>query len=127
MFNEGKMKRDFTYIDDIIEGVVRILGEIPSGDNHWNGNEPNPATSYAPYRIFNIGNSQVEKLMDFIKVLEDCLGKKAEVEMLPMQNGDLRATFADTTALEKAVGFKPSTSIETGLHNFVDWYLNYHR
>ena len=126
VFNEGRMKRDFTYIDDIIEGVVRVIDKLPKGDGQWNGDEPNPATSYAPFRIFNIGNNNAVQLLDFIRVLEDCLGTKASLNMLPMQSGDVKATFADVNALQEAVGFKPSTSIETGLHRFVDWYKQYY-
>lgn len=126
VFNEGRMKRDFTYIDDIVEGIVRVIDKLPSADDQWNGDDPDPATSYAPYRIFNIGNEQTEELMRFIGVLEHSLGKKAKIDMLPMQNGDVRVTFADTSALHKAVGFKPTTSIETGLQRFVDWYKNYY-
>ena len=126
VFNNGQMKRDFTYIDDIIEGVIRVLDVIPQGDPEWDGLDPNPATSYAPYRIFNIGNNQVEDLMRFIEVLETCLGKKAIIEMLPMQNGDVTATYADTAALEKTTGFKPKTSIEKGLQRFVDWFQEYY-
>ena len=118
--------RDFTYIDDVIEGVVRVIDAHPSGDKHWNGDDPNPATSYAPYRIFNIGNNQPVKLLRFIQVLENCLGEKAELDMLSMQNGDVPATLSDTSALEQAVGFKPTTTIETGLQRFVDWYQKYY-
>jgi len=127
VFNEGKMKRDFTYIDDIIEGVVRVIDKLPGGDEQWNGDEPNPATSYAPYRIFNIGANNVVQLLDFIRVLEDCLGKKASLNMLPMQSGDVKATFANVDALQEAVGYKPSTAIETGLQRFVDWYKQYYK
>jgi UDP-glucuronate 4-epimerase len=126
VFNEGRMKRDFTYIDDIIEGVVRVIDRLPRGDEQWDGDEPNPATSYAPYRIFNIGANNVVRLLDFIRVLEDCIGKKASLNMLPMQSGDVRATFANVDALQEAVGYKPSTSIETGLQRFVDWYRQYY-
>jgi len=126
VFNEGRMKRDFTYIDDIIEGVVRVIDKLPGGDEHWDGDEPNPATSYAPFRIFNIGNNNVVQLLDFIRVLEDCLGKKASLNLLPMQSGDVKATFANVDALHEAVGFKPSTTIETGLQRFVDWYKQYY-
>ena len=126
VFNEGRMKRDFTYIDDIIEGVVRVIDKLPGGDEQWNGDEPNPATSYAPYRIFNIGANNVVQLLDFIRVLEDCIGKRASLNMLPMQSGDVKATFANVDALQEAVGYKPSTSIETGLQRFVDWYKQYH-
>ena len=126
VFNEGRMKRDFTYIDDIIEGVVRVIDKLPGGDEQWNGDEPNPATSYAPYRIFNIGANNVVQLLDFIRVLEDCIGKRASLNMLPMQSGDVKATFANVDALQEAVGYKPSTSIETGLQRFVDWYKQYY-
>ena len=94
VFNEGRMKRDFTYIDDIIEGVVRVIDKLPDGDEQWNGDKPNPATSHAPYRIYNIGNNNTVQLLDFIHVLEDCLGRKASINMQPMQKGDVKATFA---------------------------------
>jgi len=126
VFNEGRMQRDFTYIDDIIEGVVRVIDKLPEGDEQWNGDEPNPATSRAPYRIYNIGASRTVQLLDFIHVLEHCLGKKASLNLLPMQSGDVKATFANVNALQEAVGFKPSTSIETGLQRFVDWYKQYY-
>lgn len=122
VFNEGKMLRDFTYIDDIVDGIVKVIDARPTGDEHWNGDTPNPATSYASYRVFNIGNNQPVELLRFIQVLEDCIGKKADMQLLPMQDGDLRATLADTDSLEKAIGFKPGTTIETGLRRFVDWY-----
>jgi len=126
VFNEGKMIRDFTYIDDIVEGVCKVIGSPPIGDKSWNGDNPDPSTSYAPYRIFNIGNNQSEGLLQFISVLESCLGKKAKMEMLPMQNGDVRATLANIDALENTLGFKPTTSIESGLRRFVDWYKIYY-
>jgi UDP-glucuronate 4-epimerase len=126
VFNEGRMKRDFTYIDDIIEGVVRVIDKLPRGDGQWDGDRPNPATSRAPYRIYNIGNNSTVELLDFICVLEACLGKKASLNMLPMQSGDVKATYANVDALQEAVGFKPSTSLETGLRRFVDWYKNYY-
>ena len=126
VFNEGRMKRDFTYIDDIIEGVVRVIDKLPDGDEQWNGDKPNPATSHAPYRIYNIGNNNTVQLMDFIHVLEDCLGRKASINMQPMQKGDVKATFANVDALNEATGFKPSTPIETGLRRFVDWYKQYY-
>ncbi|WP_456375038.1 NAD-dependent epimerase [Thiolapillus sp.] len=126
VFNQGRMKRDFTYIDDIVEGVVRVIDQPPSGNPDWSGDDPDPATSYAPYRIFNIGNSDTVQLLDFIKVLEKHLGVKANMEMLPMQNGDVTATYADTEALYKATGFSPSTSVEEGLRNFVAWYREFH-
>jgi UDP-glucuronate 4-epimerase len=126
VFNEGRMQRDFTYIDDIIEGLLRVIDTVPEGDEAWNGDDPDPATSYAPYRIFNIGNNKPVELLRFIQVLEECLGRKANMELLPMQNGDVRATLANTDALEQAVAFKPTTSVETGLQRFVDWYKNYY-
>ena len=119
------MKRDFTYIDDIIEAVVRIVDKPPTPDEQWKGDEPNPATSYAAYRIFNIGNNNVVQLLDFIHVLEDCLGKKAKLNMLPMQKGDVKATFANVDSLHEAVGYKPSTPITAGLSQFVNWYKAY--
>lgn len=127
VFNHGRMRRDFTYIDDIVEGVVAIIDQPPSGDPTWRGDAPNPARSYAPYRIYNIGNSKPVDLMRYIEVLESCLGKKAEIEFMPMQPGDVPATFADTTALHEAVGFKPGTEIEVGVARFVDWYRSYYR
>jgi len=126
VFNEGKMKRDFTYIDDIIEGVVRVIDKLPVCDAQWNGNTPSPATSQAPYRIYNIGNNTVQ-LLDFIHTLEDCLGKEAILNMSPMQKGDMKATFANVDALNEAVGFKPTTNIKDGLQNFVIWYRQYYQ
>ena len=126
VFNEGRMKRDFTYIDDIIEAVVRVIDRLPKGDEQWTGDEPNPAASYAPFVIFNIGNNKMVQLLDFIRVLEDCLGKKASLNMLPEQLGDVKATFANINALQAAVGYKPTTPIETGLQRFVDWYKQYY-
>lgn len=127
VFNNGKMKRDFTYIDDIIEGVVRVINQIPGPAPDWSGEKPDPATSYCPYRIYNIGNNQQEDLMYFIMVLEDCLGKKAEKIFLPMQNGDVPATYANVDDLVRDVGFKPSTTIEEGLKRFVEWYRKWYR
>jgi len=126
VFNKGEMIRDFTYIDDIVEGVVRVIDATAKPDPNWNGDDPDPATSYAPYRVFNIGNNQPIELMRYIEVLEQCLGKKAKMDLLPMQPGDVRATMADTAALNEAVGFKPDTSIEAGIANFVEWYRGYY-
>ena len=126
VFNHGKMKRDFTYIDDIVEGVARVMKKVPGPDPVWNGDHPDPATSYCPYRIYNIGNNQQEDLLHFIEVLEDCLGKKAEKEFLPMQNGDVPATYANVDDLVRDVDFKPTTTIEVGLRRFVDWYRGYY-
>ncbi len=127
VFNNGNMERDFTYIDDIIEGVVRVLGKVPVADPNWNRMEPDPATSYCPWRIYNIGNNNKERLMRYIEVLEDCLGRKAEKNFLPMQAGDVPATYADVTDLVREVGFQPNTSIEKGVRSFVDWYRHYYK
>jgi UDP-glucuronate 4-epimerase len=126
VYNNGKMRRDFTYIDDIIEGVVRVMGKIPSGRNDWNGAKPDPATSFAPYRIFNIGNNRPVELMEFIATLERHLGRKAEMRLLPMQPGDVPETYADVDDLIAEVGFKPSTSIQEGIGKFVAWYREYY-
>ena len=115
VFNFGKMQRDFTYIDDIIEGVVRIIERIPQPDPDWTGNRPDSATSYAPYKLYNIGNNNPVELMRFIEVLEDCLGKKADKNLLPLQQGDVPATYADVDDLIRDVGFKPATTIEEGI------------
>ncbi len=122
VYNQGRMKRDFTYIDDIIEGVVRVMDRIATPDAEWNGDKPDPSTSFAPYRIYNIGNNNPVELMQFIKTLENALGMKAEKRFLPMQPGDVPATFADIDDLIRDVGFKPSTPIETGIREFVAWY-----
>jgi len=126
IFNQGKMKRDFTYIDDIVEGVVRVTVNIPVSDTNWDSDKPDSATSYAPYRIYNIGNNSPIELMKFIEVLEDCLGKKAEKNLLPMQPGDVHETCADVDDLIN-IGFKPSTPIEKGIKKFVEWYLSYYQ
>jgi len=126
VFNHGKMKRDFTYIDDIVEGVVRVMKNQPRDNPEWDRFKADPATSYCPYRVYNIGNNQQETLMHFIEVLEECLGKKAEKNFMPMQNGDVPATYANVDDLTRDVGFKPSTSIEDGLGRFVGWYTEYY-
>ena len=122
VFNDGRMMRDFTYIDDIVEGVVRVIAKPATASAEWSGEDPDPATSYAPYRIYNIGNNQPVQLLDFIRVLERCLGRTAQLDLLPMQPGDVKATMADISALQAAVGFRPSTPIEVGLERFVSWY-----
>ena len=127
VFNRGQMIRDFTYIDDIVEGVIRVIDRTATADPAWSGQAPDPATSYAPYKVYNIGNNQPVELMRYIQVLEQCLGKKANMELLPMQDGDVPATYADTEALETAVGFRPATPVETGIQRFVDWYKQYYR
>ena len=127
VFNNGEMVRDFTYVDDIVEGVVRVVDQPAASNPKWTGANPDPATSAAPYRIFNIGNNRPEKLMRYIEVLEGCLGKKAILDLLPMQAGDVPATTADVTELSAAVGFRPSTTIEQGIGNFVAWYKEYYK
>ncbi len=127
VFNEGKMVRDFTYIDDIVEGVVRVIDHTAVPNPAWSGDQPDPASSYAPYRVFNIGNNNPVELMRYIKVLEQCLGKKAILDLLPMQAGDVPATSANTEALEQAVGFRPDTTVETGIARFVEWYKEYYK
>ncbi|HET7711667.1 MAG TPA: NAD-dependent epimerase [Thermoanaerobaculia bacterium] len=126
VFNRGEMIRDFTYIDDIVEGVVRTLDRPATPDTDWNGDDPDPATSAAPYRVFNIGNNRPVVLLDYIAALEKALGRKAEMEFLPMQPGDVRSTMADVSELEKATGFRPQTSIEEGIARFVKWYREYY-
>jgi len=127
VYNHGKLQRDFTYVDDIVEGLVRVLGRPPQPDPNWSADRPDPATSAAPYRIYNIGNHQPVELMTFIRVLEDKLGKKARLELLPMQPGDVLATYADVDDLARDVGFRPQTSLEEGLGRFVEWYREYYR
>ena len=127
VFNYGRMRRDFTYIDDIIEGVARVMDRIPEPNPQWDGDRPDPASGSGPYRLYNIGNNNPVELMRFIEVLENCLGKKAEKHLLPMQAGDVPATYADVDDLMKDVGFKPSTPIEIGVQRFVEWYRTYYR
>ena len=127
VFNHGKMQRDFTYIDDIVEGVVRVTDRIPEPNSTWSGDRPDPGTSYAPYRIYNIGNNNPVELMTFIETIERCLGKTAEKNLLPIQAGDVPATYADVDDLMNDVGFKPATSIEDGIARFVAWYRDYFR
>ncbi len=126
VFNNGQMRRDFTYIDDIIEGVVRVTDTIPQPNPRWTGDAPDPGTSAAPYRIYNIGNNQPVELMTMIATLEKCLGKEAKKNMLPIQMGDVPATYADVDDLARDVGFRPDTPIEVGVAKFVDWYREYH-
>jgi UDP-glucuronate 4-epimerase len=126
VFNNGNHQRDFTYIDDIVEGVVRVLDKIPQPNPDWSGDAPDSASSTAPYRLYNIGNHQPVELMHYIEVLEDCLGKKAVKNMLPMQPGDVQATYADVDELVKAIDYKPTMSVEEGMARFVDWYRAYY-
>lgn len=127
VYNRGKMVRDFTYIDDIVEGVVRVLDRPPEHDRQWRGDHPDPASSYARYRIFNIGNNHPVELMRYIGALEQALGRKAQLDLLPMQLGDVPSTMADVSELEQATGFRPRTSVEEGIARFVKWYRQYYR
>lgn len=127
VFNRGEMSRDFTFVDDIVQGVVRVMDRPAAPDPHWDKMRPTPSTSQSPYRVFNIGNSRPVKLMRYIEVLEECLGKKAILDLLPMQPGDVPATIADVSALTAATGFAPSTPVETGIARFVEWYREYYR
>jgi UDP-glucuronate 4-epimerase len=127
VFNHGRHKRDFTYIDDVVEGVVRVLDKIPEPNPGWNGDAPDSASSNAPYRLYNIGHNQPVELMYFIETLEKNLGKKAKLNMLPLQKGDVPMTYADVDDLVRDVGYKPETSIETGITRFVEWYRDYYK
>jgi len=126
VYNHGRMQRDFTYIDDIVEGVSRILDLIPAPDPRWRGEAPDPATSFAPYRIYNIGNNAPVALTDFIAAIEAALGRKAVRNPLPLQPGDVPATYADVDDLTAAVGFKPSTPLAEGIGRFIRWYRDYY-
>jgi UDP-glucuronate 4-epimerase len=127
VFNYGNHRRDFTYVDDIVEGVVRALDRVASANAGWNADAPDPATSRAPYRLYNIGNSRPVELMKYIEVLEDCLGRKAERNLLPLQPGDVPDTWADVEDLDRDVGYRPATPVEVGVARFVDWYLEHYR
>jgi UDP-glucuronate 4-epimerase len=127
VFNEGRMVRDFTYIDDIAEGVVRVVDQVAAPDPRWDSAHPDPARSRAPYRVFNIGNNEPVQLLEYIRVLEDELGRKAIMQLLPMQPGDVPSTMADVSELEAAVGFRPRTSVREGIRAFVAWYREYYR
>jgi UDP-glucuronate 4-epimerase len=121
------MRRDFTYIDDIIEGIVRVMDRVPLPDETWNSNHPDPATSLAPYRIYNIGNNNPVELGRFIEIIEDKLGMKAIKNMLPMQPGDVTVTYANVDDLMRDVGFQPATPLEDGIDRFVTWYREYYQ
>jgi UDP-glucuronate 4-epimerase len=127
VFNYGKHRRDFTFIDDIVEGVIRTLDRVPEPNPDWSGDAPDSASSSAPYRLYNIGNNQPVELLHYIKVLEDCLGRKAEMNMLPLQPGDVPDTYADVQDLIRDVGYKPETTVEDGVARFVDWYRDFYR
>ena len=126
VFNYGRHRRDFTYVDDIVEGVIRVLDRPASPNPRWSGDDPDSATSLAPYRLYNIGNNQPVELMRYIEVLEECLGRKAEKTLLPLQPGDVPDTYADVEDLVRDTGYLPATPIETGVRNFVDWYRAYY-
>lgn len=126
VYNHGRMRRDFTYIDDIAEGVVRSLDRIPTGDPTWSGDSPDPSTSRAPYRVYNIGNNRPVELMHLIETIERCLGRPARKNFVPMQPGDVPATWADIDDLERDVGFRPATPIEEGITRFVAWYREFY-
>ena len=126
VFNQGNHKRDFTYIDDVVEGTIRALDQIPAADRNWSGERPDPATSSAPYRLYNIGNHTPVALLDFIAMIEQAVGKPAKKNMLPMQPGDVHSTYADVSELKAAIGFEPKTPLAEGIKRFVAWYRDYY-
>jgi UDP-glucuronate 4-epimerase len=126
VFNFGNHRRDFTYVDDIVEGVIRVLDQVATGNPDWDSNQPEPGSSRAPYRLFNIGNNQPVELLRYIEVLERCLGREAVKNFLPLQAGDVPDTYADVDDLVRAVDYRPSTPIEEGVANFVAWYKSYY-
>jgi UDP-glucuronate 4-epimerase len=126
LFNNGNMRRDFTYIDDVIEAITRLIKRPAKPDPDWLGDAPNPASSSAPWRIYNIGNSRPIALMDFVRVIEKAVGRPASCEFLPMQPGDVVETSADCTDLERAIGFRPQTPIDSGIRRFVEWFRSFH-
>jgi UDP-glucuronate 4-epimerase len=126
VFNYGNHRRDFTYIDDIVEGVIRTMDHVATPNEDWDASHPDPGTSRAPYRLYNIGNQQPVELMRYVAVIEECIGKKAMINMLPMQPGDVPDTWADTEALARDTGYRPGTPIEEGVRNFVDWYVDFY-
>jgi len=127
LFNHGRMRRDFTYVDDVAQAIVRLIGRAPQGNPDWDGNRPDPSSSRAPWRIYNIGNNYPEQLTDVISLLEKEFGRPAIKEMLPMQPGDVEATYADVSDLERDIGFRPATAIADGIARFARWYRDYHR
>jgi UDP-glucuronate 4-epimerase len=127
LFNHGRMQRDFTYVDDVVESIVRLVDKPAQADPKYSGDSPDPSRSSAPWQVYNIGNNNPVEVLYVVKLLEDLIGKKAEREMLPMQPGDVPATYANVDDLMRDVGFKPSTPIEVGVANFVAWYRNYFR
>ena len=127
VFNNGEMRRDFTYVDDIVEGVARLLPHVAQPNSQWSGDHPDAASSYAPYRLYNIGNNSPVKLLDFVEAIEESLGMEAEKDFMPLQDGDVVATYADVADLMEEVGFKPATDLKVGVQNFVDWYRDYYQ
>lgn len=125
LFNHGKVRRDFTYIDDIVEAIIRLIDQPPSPDPAWSGAAPNPSTSYAPWRIHNIGNHQPTEITQVVKILESCIGRQAKIKLAPLHIGDVEATFADVSSLVQAVDFRPHTSIEEGISRFISWFRAY--
>ena len=126
VFNNGHMKRDFTYVDDVVESVVRIMDVIPAADPQWSSERPDPGSSLAPFRLYNVGNHEPVDLLEVIALLEGALGKSAEKRFLPMQPGDVPATYAELDGLHRATGFKPSTSMREGIERFVAWYREFY-
>lgn len=126
VFNHGRHRRDFTYIDDIVEGVIRVLDQAPEGNPQWSSDQPDPANSRAPYRLYNIGNQQPVELMDYIRELERALGRRAEMRLLPLQPGDVPDTFADVSDLARDTGYRPATPVSEGVGRFVDWYREFY-
>ena len=127
VYNYGKMQRDFTYIDDIVKGVVRVIDNPPEGDDHWDGQNPDPAMSKAPYRVFNIGNNKPVMLMDFIRMIEEELGREAKKNLMEIQPGDVERTWADVSHLNEILHYNPDTDLRTGVRNFIDWYKSYYK
>jgi UDP-glucuronate 4-epimerase len=127
VFNNGKMSRDFTYVDDIVESIARLVPKAPTPDKNWSGLAPDPASSFAPYRVYNIGNNKPVELLRFIEIIEEKLGKKAIKNFLPLQDGDVPETYADVNDLIREIDFKPATPIEEGVSNFVEWYKEYYQ
>jgi len=127
VFNFGEMQRDFTYVDDIVEGVIRVIDAPPAGKSEWSGKNPDPGSSAAPYKIYNIGNNNPVRLMDFIEAIEENIGKKAEKNLLPLQPGDVPATYANVADLIADLDYKPSTPVKEGIRRFVEWYKNFYK
>ena len=127
MFNHGNMRRDFTFVEDVSEAIVRLMDSPPQGNPNWSGDEPDPASSAAPWKIYNIGNNNPEDLMHVVSLLEKEFGRSATKEMLPMQPGDVPATYADVEDLVRDIGFRPATTIEDGIRRFAKWYREYHK